>query len=311
MSNERVDLPLAPFLNTFLALGGSGPASELRTAVREYISANAVDADLLANFDAQRGGPCIPFELSDDERLVAQALIAKRDRYSHRDVYLFGALSMSDAGAVRARRDLSYAYFDSDPVSVGSDDSWFYPANTREYRSRVERLASDTREAKLVVDRELRVRLPLSDHSMARLGRSQRVSVTLLDDDFSSSAGGADLTVRADLDKQLMELSLVIPSPEDLLRVTASAELNGWLLVQSENFGAAVHLKPIGGAEDSLSCLVAGSDLEDLVMKDAARQTMSVPSALLPRVWSLIRRHPAIIVAPLLRTAHQLGLVHQ
>jgi len=253
----------------------------------------------------------LPFELNGDQRLVAHALISRR-RLSSPDCFVFSALSRINAGALGIERKTIRRYFDSATPPVNHGDAWFYPGNADRYRGAVYGASAAPLSAQLSIGKSLTIVFPLGSKTAIELSKTApHFTTNLVTDGQSSERKSIRLNAKHAVDKKDNTLTMTLPDPNDILRFTATAEVGGWIVVLVNQFKFVARLRPIDAARLTLSCLCAGSEVENMLMHIPEDLTIAVPTTLLPSVWPYVCRHSRAITSEILESAVCQGLVKQ
>lgn len=295
-----------------LLTDAAGPAPEsIRESLRAHVLDPTSNSRLIAAFDRQRGGPCLPFELNDDQRLVAHALISRR-RPSSPDCFVFSALSRINAGALGVERTTIRRYFDSAAPPVEYQDAWFYPGNADRYREAINGVTAAPLSAQLSVEKSLTIVFPLGSKTAIELSKTDfQFTTSLVNDGESSERKSLRINAKYAVDNKKNTLTITLRDPNDILRFTATAEVGGWVVVSLNQYKFVARLRPIDSAQLKLSCLCAGSETENLLMHIPEDLKIAVPTSLLPSVWPYVCRHSRAITPEVLDTAVCQGLVKQ
>jgi hypothetical protein len=279
-------MPLTPLALLLLGDDTSAVHDVARLALHGYVErTRAPHEDLLAAIDGCEGGPCLPFELDEDERLVAQALgLAARDS-NGQGCAIFSRLSRVDAGALLVPVLGHITYLDDSAPELDRLAAWFYPGGRERYFSMVESLTETTQAARVSVGKRLSIEIPVTNATAAMLKR-RPVTVSLIDDSAGGTAGdllqGADVTVSGDDRSLRIEFS----RPEAVLRLSAAAELGRWLRAESgSEFRAFLRLPPLSVPMCEVLAVVSASELNRQLLHADAMPAVDVPAEL----WSAAR----------------------
>jgi hypothetical protein len=309
MSGERLDLPLD--LLCRLLLSGVAPAAApyFRAVLLGHRElAPAENRARMQALDALRGGPCLPFELGEDERLVAHALLAPWRSGSAGNVTVFSALSLTNAGAALLDGEGHLVWRDVEPVAVTTADSWLYPATAGACAAALRSPGEDARHARLSIGKTLRLQLPVCRRSIMTLGKLHEVTASLWDREFSAQSMRRLSSCRWETSPARNELVLEVRAPEDILRFTASAELQGWLRVAGDAFGVCLRLSPLEAMHECGTVPVGGPVPESLLLHDSYAQRLTLSSPRIAEIWPFIRHHAAATRPEVMRAAVQAGL---
>lgn len=311
MNGPMLDFPLEVICKVLLADVAPSANSVIREVLQERVATASVqNKGLMRKLHNVKGGPCLPFELSEDERLVSRAILAGRRRRLFESTIIFSSLALVDAGAAVVHNDGQVEYLDSAPVVLRADDSWLYPAAKGLYIAFLRDLQVESPTVTLTVQRSIEFRIPVGERVFPALRGQSGFSAMLWDQFFETTSGRRLTSCEWSLDSTLKQVVLKLKSPEDALRLTATAELNGWLWISGGGLSACIHLVPMLSMKQSLLFVFGSSILDRLLLHDHQNQAVQIPIALLPVVWPVICHHASVYNDQLMRHAVQTGLIH-
>jgi hypothetical protein len=309
MSDPFIELPFD--LLSRLLLSGVAPdsATGLRAALLAFTAFNSTGKQqLLRAFDALKGGPCLPFELGEDERIVAHAMLASWHTQVPGRLVLFSALSQTDAGAVILGDEGKLEWRDVEPIPVTVADSWLYPASAPACLAALRGQDWEMRRAQLDIGKTLSLRVPVSARAATALAPRCELSASLWNRDFDESSRQWLRSCRWQVDAKRREILMELHSPEDILRFTAAAELHGWLRIAGDAFGGCVRLAPLDAAEAGLSVICGGPAPEPMLVHDVRKLRLTFKVSQLPQIWPYFRHNGHASNPKVMQAAVQAGL---
>ena len=296
MTEATTPMPLRQAALLLLGDQSAEVQQEVRNALHRFaVAPRATYSRMIEAIDEVRGGPCLPFELTDDERLVTHALALNMRVSQGTGIAIFSNQSYIDAGALVVSNCGEVTYQDETAPNLQPLSSWLYPTGRDRYLQLRETLVPQIRPATFSLGKRLAFTLPVTRPTAAALQRSQ-LSVNLVDEQFASAKsgelGGADVAVSCSKDSLKLEVS----RPEAILRMSAAAELGRWLRVESgSDFRAFLRLRPLSSKTRELDAVVSAVELNRQFVFVDSVSAIDVPASLWSAAWPSARFHASAL----------------
>ena len=226
-----------------------------RGALRDHIERmRASHEDVLEAIQSGRRGRFLPFELNDDERLVACALALSVRESNSSGCAIFSRLSHIDAGVLVIPGRGKISYLDDSAPELDKFAAWFFPSGHGRYVALVEAISHAAKPARITVAKRVSIEIPVTRWTAKALEK-RSVTISFVGAQFDSTSADQLRDADAGVTFGEQSLNVEVSRPEAILRMSAAAELGRWLRVESGgDFRAFLRLRPFSSKTRELDC---------------------------------------------------------